>query len=166
MKDSNTIPLSGARAALQDEYTRAVAELKQLIAPVTEQQLPLITDPLTTDDNCRSIQSMLTHVVHAGYGYATSIHNLKGPARIRPDKAVRSHIKDYLDDLDGVLAFTESVLANFEDRELDRGGPELVIPSNWGQTYDPEQMLEHAIVHILRHRRQLARIIAGLDTPA
>ena len=25
----------------------------------------------------------------------------------------------------------------------------------WGQLYDPEILLEHAIVHLLRHRRQL-----------
>ncbi len=29
--------------------------------------------------------------------------------------------------------------------------------SRWKQPYDIEQMLEHAIVHILRHRRQLER---------
>ena len=26
---------------------------------------------------------------------------------------------------------------------------------HWGPTYDLEQLLEHAIVHILRHRRQI-----------
>ena len=28
---------------------------------------------------------------------------------------------------------------------------------SWGQEYDLEQLLEHAIVHILRHRRQVER---------
>jgi len=27
----------------------------------------------------------------------------------------------------------------------------------WGPLYNPESMLEHAIVHLLRHRRQLER---------
>ena len=27
----------------------------------------------------------------------------------------------------------------------------------WGPTYDPEMLLEHAIVHLLRHRRQILR---------
>jgi hypothetical protein len=27
----------------------------------------------------------------------------------------------------------------------------------WGPTYDPEMLLEHAIVHLLRHRRQIER---------
>jgi hypothetical protein len=29
----------------------------------------------------------------------------------------------------------------------------------WGPTYDLEQLLEHAIVHILRHRRQIERFL-------
>ncbi|HEY5122872.1 MAG TPA: hypothetical protein VIK14_03975, partial [Ignavibacteria bacterium] len=29
----------------------------------------------------------------------------------------------------------------------------------WGQQYDIEQLLEHAIVHILRHRRQIENFI-------
>ena len=29
----------------------------------------------------------------------------------------------------------------------------------WGPVYDLEQMLEHAIVHILRHRRQIERFL-------
>ena len=27
----------------------------------------------------------------------------------------------------------------------------------WGQIYDPEILLEHAICHLLRHRRQIER---------
>jgi uncharacterized damage-inducible protein DinB len=34
-----------------------------------------------------------------------------------------------------------------------------VIRSGWGVTYDAEQLLEHAIVHVLRHRRQIEKFI-------
>jgi hypothetical protein len=27
--------------------------------------------------------------------------------------------------------------------------------TSWGQLYDIEQLMEHAIVHVLRHRRQI-----------
>jgi hypothetical protein len=33
------------------------------------------------------------------------------------------------------------------------------MDTHWGQTYDLEQLLEHAIVHILRHRRQIERFV-------
>jgi len=29
----------------------------------------------------------------------------------------------------------------------------------WGQRYDEDQILEHAIGHILRHRRQIERFL-------
>jgi len=37
----------------------------------------------------------------------------------------------------------------------------VTIDSRWGQRYDLEQLLEHAIVHVLRHRRQIERLKQG-----
>jgi hypothetical protein len=37
----------------------------------------------------------------------------------------------------------------------------IAIQSRWGPTYNLEQMLEHAIVHILRHRRQIEKMGLG-----
>ncbi|HEY6437647.1 MAG TPA: hypothetical protein VIY47_13730, partial [Ignavibacteriaceae bacterium] len=31
----------------------------------------------------------------------------------------------------------------------------------WGPQYDLEQLLEHAVVHILRHRRQIEKFVAA-----
>jgi hypothetical protein len=36
----------------------------------------------------------------------------------------------------------------------------LSFPVRWGPTYDPEMILEHAICHLLRHRRQLERWVS------
>ena len=33
----------------------------------------------------------------------------------------------------------------------------ITFPVRWGPIYDPEMILEHAIVHLLRHRRQIER---------
>jgi uncharacterized damage-inducible protein DinB len=33
------------------------------------------------------------------------------------------------------------------------------IHSLWGVKYDLEQLLEHAIVHVLRHRRQIEKLL-------
>jgi hypothetical protein len=40
----------------------------------------------------------------------------------------------------------------------DDGIQSIVIQSGWGVPYDLEQLLEHAIVHILRHRRQIEKL--------
>ena len=40
--------------------------------------------------------------------------------------------------------------------------PNLKIKTRWGQLYDVDQLFEHAIVHVLRHRRQIERFIVKL----
>ncbi len=149
---------TGATGALLDEYERAISELATIIGRIPEARLTFIFDPHTTDENCRSVQSILSHVVHAGFGYATSIYNLKGHNHARPAKAFHPTPQQYVDDLAKMFRFTELVLGEIADEELEQMDPALKIRSGWGQLYDIEQMMEHAIVHILRHRRQLERI--------
>jgi len=36
---------------------------------------------------------------------------------------------------------------------------EVKMQVRWGPTYDFEQLFEHAIVHVLRHRRQIERFL-------
>jgi uncharacterized damage-inducible protein DinB len=155
----------GAIGALLDEYERVIADLKKVIQDIPDSLLIIIVDPHTNDDNCRSVQTVLTHVVHSGYGYATSIYNLKGHNEVRPGKTVHSTVSKYIDDLTGVLAFTEKVLDEFNDAELEVFDNALKIKAGWGQVYDIEQMMEHAIVHILRHRRQLEKFKILLSIP-
>ena len=60
--------------------------------------------------------------------------------------------------LDKMLNYTEETFRNKWNLTFD-DGLLIRIESNWGQSYDFEQMLEHAIVHILRHRRQIERFL-------
>ncbi|MCB2408789.1 DinB family protein [Hymenobacter lucidus] len=156
---------TGAIGALLDEYERAIADLRAAIAPIPNAALPRIIDARATDESCRSIQAILTHVVSSGYGYATSIHNLKGPARTRPAKALLPTIDAYRQALTEVFAFTEQVFQGFSDQDLEQLDPTRKIRTGWGQLYDIEQLMEHAIVHILRHRRQLEKIRQQLASP-
>lgn len=148
----------GAVGALLDIYQHAIADLQDLIKDITDDQLSLIIDTQTTDENCRSVQTILSHVVHSGFGYATGIHNLKGHNISRPAKIFHNTVKAYVQDLDKVFAFTEQVLTAFTDAELEQLNNNEKIKTNWGQVYDAEQLMEHAIVHILRHKRQIERI--------
>ncbi len=154
----NDTTRKGAVGALLDEYEHAVADLKKVIGTIPDHSLTIITDEQTGDENCRSVQAILSHVVNSGFGYATSIHHLKGHNTIRPQKIFHQTIKAYLEELDRMISFTENVLGEFSDNELEENENSLKIKAGWGQIYDVEQMMEHAIVHILRHRRQLEQI--------
>ena len=55
--------------------------------------------------------------------------------------------------------------SEINDDELEQFDDALKIKTGWGQLYDIEQLTEHAIVHILRHRRQIEKfkiILSGL----
>jgi uncharacterized damage-inducible protein DinB len=149
---------TGAIGAMLDEYELAIAQLQKVIHFITEEQLLATTDPHTEDINCRSVQTILAHVVKAGYNYATQIANHKGASLPRPEIILRGSISEYLEDLNDMFAFTEHVFQDIrEDEVLEYDNSRKILVS-WGQSYDIEQLMEHAIVHILRHRRQIEQI--------
>jgi uncharacterized damage-inducible protein DinB len=149
----------GATGALLDLYGQAIFNLKKTIEAIPDHALTVITDHQTLDENCRSIQMILSHVVHSGYGYATYIHNSKGHNIERPEKAFHVSISEYSEDLVNVFSYTENIFKEIKDDELEQMDDSLKIKSGWGQLYDIEQMMEHAIVHVLRHNRQIEHII-------
>jgi hypothetical protein len=149
---------TGAIGAYLDEYEKALSEFKQVVELLPDSILPIVIDPHTSDENCRSVQTILSHVVHSGYGYANSIHNLKGPGWTRPIMTFHSTVKEYLTDLNNLFIFTEEVFQELDENELEQLDSSLKIKTGWGQEYDINQMAEHAIVHVLRHRRQLEKI--------
>jgi hypothetical protein len=148
----------GAVGALLDLYEQAISNLNKTIENIPDHELTVIIDHQTTDENCRSIQTILSHVVHSGYGYATYIHNSKGYTVKRPEKTSHSSIMKYSEDLVNVFSYTENIFKEINDDELEQIDDSLKIKSGWGQLYDIEQMMEHAIVHVLRHNRQIENI--------
>lgn len=143
--------------AILDEYKKAVRELQSVIANISNAQLAEIVDPLTENPDCKSIQSILTHVVSSGYSYCVYIRNLKDPSVQRPLRNNRESATEYCNDLDAVLHYTDETFAQIYDDELEEFESNKKIQTRWQQEYDIEQLMEHAIVHILRHRRQIER---------
>ncbi len=155
--DQNKNYRPGANGALLDEYERALSDLKQVISDITDQELISIADHQTKDPECVSIQSVLTHVVSSGYSYAVYILKMKGEEVERPPKHFRTRSNDYILDLENMFAYTVDVFRNIQDNELEQYENELKVLTKWGQRYDIEQITEHAIVHVLRHRRQIEK---------
>jgi hypothetical protein len=58
-------------------------------------------------------------------------------------------------------AYTRSALAGIADEDLGRP-----VAARWGKAYTVESMLEHSLVHFLRHRRQLERLRSAWLTGA
>jgi hypothetical protein len=148
---------SGAFGALIDEAARAAEDfartVESLPQPVFENERP------SDDPDTVSIRAICTHVIGAAYRHCNYIRRARGMQVIDPvseelcrpatPAAVRGLLRDALlymeEGLDGLSALPETSLAA------------MTFPVRWGPTYDPEMMMEHAVVHLLRHRRQIAR---------
>ena len=115
--------------------------------------------PSTSDPNYASAAHLGGHVFRAARNYLTWI----GSCVKRPvtdvdldDDTVRIAGKGRAF-VDEVLAAWRRHLVALEDGELAGG----TYKSRWGEDYNVEQMLEHAIVHPMRHRIQLERLMGS-----
>ena len=152
----NRVYRKGAVGAMMDEYERAASDLRRLVQTFDEEAFNRILDSQTSDENCRSIQTIMSHVVSAGYSYADYIRGVFSMETDRPPKRLLSH-REVLKEFDAMLQYTVDALDG-QWELADDGIQSLIIQSRWGVRYDLEQLLEHAIVHVLRHRRQIERL--------
>jgi len=147
----------GAVGALMDEYERATAELTRILESISDEEYARLRDTQTKDEDCRSIQTIMTHVVGAGYGYAGYMRDAWGIEQA-PHERVPIARADTPAQLRAMLDFMIATLEkhwNLTDAESNA----IQMRVRWGVTYDFEQLFEHAIVHVLRHRRQIERFL-------
>ena len=69
---------NGAIGALLDEYEKSIEALKEIITSISKDELIKIVDNETKDKDCRSIQTILSHVVESGYTYVIEIRKWLG----------------------------------------------------------------------------------------
>ncbi len=152
----------GAIGALLDEYERSAAELRELIVRVPPDEWTRVADPHTTDENCRSIQTVVHHVIRAGLGYANYLRERFG-MRTGPRESDLPSPDEALARFDRMLSYTAETLEgrfNLSEPEIKR----TTVVTHWGVKYDMEQLLEHAIVHVLRHRRQIEKFLRARES--
>lgn len=152
----------GAITALLDEYKRSINDLCETIKTITDQQLEVVVDENTKDPDCRSIQTVLSHVVQSGYTYVIEIRNWMGEEVEYKTKVLLSSSSDYEIALKDMFIYTQKLFSQYPDITLENYTCDEKMKVRWGQRYDVEQIMEHAIVHILRHRRQIENFKIGL----
>jgi len=80
-----------------------------------------------------------------------------------PARVFRDNAAEFVADLERMFRFTEQVFRDYPGLPLETIDPVEKMLTPWGQLYDVEQLLEHAIVHILRHRRQIERFLLKIN---
>ncbi len=156
------LELTGAIKGLLDEYKKAISELIKSIESIDKNDLSRIVDENTSDLDCKSIERILSHVINSGYGYTIYIENSLGLNKIRPEKKLWNNANEYTAQLNLMFEYCENFFSSHPDITLEEHDNSKKIKVNWGQQYDVEQLMEHAIVHILRHRRQIENFIMQL----
>ena len=140
-----------------DEYARAADDFCRVVDTFDAARFESVRTSNTAET--ASPHAVCAHVCGAAHRYAHYIRKARGidfidryeldPSRLRSASDVR-----------GLLA--EATLLMEETVEplvplTDEGIQALSFVVRWGPTYDPEMLLEHAVCHLLRHRRQLER---------
>jgi hypothetical protein len=115
--------------------------------------------PETDDPSYQSADHLGGHVLRAARSYLTWIGEcVKRPVttldRDADSVSIAHKGRAFVDE---VLEAWRRQLAVLEDSELTPA----TYKSRWGEDYNIEQMLEHAVVHPMRHRIQLERLMAN-----
>jgi hypothetical protein len=150
--------------ALLNEYEKAIVELQKVIKNISSDNLVQVLDVHTKNPDCISIQTILTHVVAAGYSYCVYIQNSRNIEAKRPERVPKTSALKYSKQLDDVLAYTYKTFLTIDDEEIEIIDNAKKISTFWGQLYDIEQLMEHSIVHVLRHRRQIEKFKIQLSS--
>jgi len=150
---------SGILVALLDEYEKALNEYVEVISQLgCEEKFCKIVDTQTKDEDCRSVQTIARHVIDSGYYYAEFIRKRLNLdlGNVPKKESFAATTFNCIQEMGEMFIYTEDT---FKDR-MDMNDQQLesaVMKTSWGTIYDIEQLMEHAIVHILRHRRQIER---------
>lgn len=151
----------GAIGALLDEYERAMLPLKEVLQNVSEEDYKRIADAETQNEDCRSIETIMNHVIRAGRWYVKYIRESLA-MEASPVEYNKFSKDEIAGELDKVFAETVAIFDSNWD-EINAKMRSVYIDASWGDRYNIDQMMEHAIVHILRHRRQIEKFILILN---
>ncbi len=139
-----------------DEYARAAEDFCRVVESFDARRFR--TERESEDANTRSPFTVTVHVCGAARRYADYVRKARGmpyverfeldPGLVGSPADVRRHLRD-------ALQYTEESVAGIGASNAEIQA--LAFTVRWGPRYDPEMILEHAVCHLLRHRRQLER---------
>jgi hypothetical protein len=149
--------LPGPFGALMDEYARAAEDLCRVVEGFPPAAFAAERD--SKDPNTRSPRAICLHVHGAARRYADYVRKARGlphDERFDPDPSAMQGPGALRGLLVEALRYTEGALEGLYEAD-EAAVAALRFTVRWGPVYDPEMILEHAVVHLLRHRRQLER---------
>ena len=154
LQDLGNYKYKGARALvlLHEKYMRTCLQAWK------EAKRLKIGLPQTEDKDYQSLETLLFHIFRASRGYMTWMCeklNLPDPQIEKPPETdkIEGRADSYLIHL---LERWREPLANIPEEKFHQPS----YKSRWGTDYCLDAMLEHAVMHPIRHEFQLRNLIA------
>ncbi len=155
MKKSLEDYRKGAIGSILDEYERVLIELKSVVQTVGADNYSRVV--AGEAEHCCSIQIIMNHVVRAGYGYSKYIRDALS-MNVNPIEDQQIPQTKIGGEIDKMFAYTCAIFEgerSITDEEMET----IFFKTRWSVDYNIDQILEHAIVHVLRHRRQIQKFL-------
>ena len=148
---------NGMLLALVEEYKRAAKDYIEILKYISDKEFLEIRDHKSKDPDCKSIQTVTFHIVQSGYTYANYIQSISNNNWLEY-KSSMTTTKVAINEIEKMLEYTK---ISFHDNwyKSNKEIEKYSFETRWGVTYDLEQLMEHAIVHVLRHRRQVENFL-------
>lgn len=147
----------GPFGALMDEYAHAAEDFCRVVETFDATRFG--STRAGNSAETISPRAVCLHVIGGAHRYAHYIRKARGVdfiERYEPDPASLRAPRDVRPLLAEGTVLTEVTVEPL----LHAGEKEIQALSfivRWGPRYDPEMIVEHAVCHLLRHRRQLER---------
>ena len=156
--------LQGGLGAILDVYKKASEEFISVLGNVSSDDFVKIVDAKTSDEDCRSIQTISRHVIHSGYGYANYVLNALNISVDFPkaDEMKIEKAEDAAKEIRKMIEYNIHNLYEINREKVEADMFSIKFTTRWKEEFNFEQILEHAIVHVLRHRRQVEKFISSL----
>ena len=148
----------GAIGAMTDEYEKALTELKEVLTLIPN--ATFLKELNAKEDDFKSIRNITLHMIRSGYSYSNYVRKWF-ENEVTSVKIEVNSVEDCLSELDKMLLYH---IATYENKWLmtDDEMMKTIIKTSW-TTYDLEAIIEHAIVHILRHRLHIQKLIKKIN---
>jgi len=144
----------GAIGAMTDEYEKALHELIVVLKTIPD-DIFLNSDD-SKEEDFKSIRNITLHIVRSGYAYSNYIRKSFGNEILLNEININS-VEEAVSELNKMFQYKVNTFENkwlLSDDEMMN----TIIKTSW-TTYDLEAIIEHSIVHILRHRLQIQKLI-------
>lgn len=99
----------GAIGSILDEYERAMSDLKSVLKNINVEDYKRIVED--ESEHCHSIEVIMNHVVHAGYGYSNYIREAL-TLELKPIADKKIPQNEISAEIDKMMAYSNEIFEN------------------------------------------------------